>query len=199
MSDLSVSKRHSWINLFHTYHLSPKFFKYSWQRITRGYADCDCWEIKGYLSEIIPGMLQHLRDNHVGSPCLDTSYIHSIDETDYNDSAWDGVLDNMILCWKESDDETCSMKNEFDDDYNRAFEEFSEKYGVLGEKLRTPEEIEHDEKYNVKTCHTIFQCDGYKDITDKWLNRELEIGKYKKTMQDKALDYLKQYFNDLWD
>jgi hypothetical protein len=194
-------KRKSWTNLFHTYHLRPKFFKYAWQRITRGYADCDCWEIKSYLSEIIPGMLQHLRDNHMGSPCFDVDYIHSLSEEDLekDNQQWNKILDDMIHCWREADDETCSMKNEYDDEFDRATEEYNGKYGVLGEKLRTPEEVENDEKYGVQTTHLIFQHQDFKDISNKWFDREQEIDNYKHKMQDKALDYLKEYFDNLWD
>ena len=41
---------------------------WSWQRITRGYAECDKWGMYGYLQGLIPDMLQDMRDNRHGSP-----------------------------------------------------------------------------------------------------------------------------------
>lgn len=41
---------------------------WSWQRITRGYAECDKWGMYGYLQGLIPDMLQDMRENRHGSP-----------------------------------------------------------------------------------------------------------------------------------
>ena len=38
----------------------PLGIKWSWQRIFRGYADCDTWNFDDYLSEVIVGGLRHL-------------------------------------------------------------------------------------------------------------------------------------------
>lgn len=38
----------------------PLGIKWSWQRIVRGYADCDTWNFDNYLSEVIVGGLRHL-------------------------------------------------------------------------------------------------------------------------------------------
>lgn len=42
--------------------------RWSWQRIKRGYADCDWWNMDSYLQRLIPEMLQELRTNRHGSP-----------------------------------------------------------------------------------------------------------------------------------
>ena len=42
--------------------------KWSKQRATRGFADCDVWNMYGYLEELMPAMLQYLKDNRMGSP-----------------------------------------------------------------------------------------------------------------------------------
>ena len=44
--------------------------KWSKQRATRGFADCDVWNMYGYLEELMPAMLQHLKDNRMGSPAM---------------------------------------------------------------------------------------------------------------------------------
>lgn len=42
--------------------------KWSCQRIVIGYAECDVWNMDGYLQRLIPDMLQDLKDNRTGSP-----------------------------------------------------------------------------------------------------------------------------------
>ena len=42
--------------------------KWSCQRIVRGYAECDVWNMDGYLQRLVPDMLQDLKDNRNGSP-----------------------------------------------------------------------------------------------------------------------------------
>lgn len=39
---------------------APKIFKWSWQRINQGFADCDVWNFDSYLTSIIPGALREL-------------------------------------------------------------------------------------------------------------------------------------------
>ena len=41
---------------------------WSWQRVIRGYAECDKWNMYVHLQNLIPEMLQDLRDNRMGSP-----------------------------------------------------------------------------------------------------------------------------------
>ena len=45
-----------------------KCCRWSQQRIARGYADCDKWNMCRYLQNLIPDMLQDLRDKRHGSP-----------------------------------------------------------------------------------------------------------------------------------
>lgn len=45
-----------------------KPFKYGYQRMTRGWADCDTWNLDDHLADILPEMLKHLRDNTNGYP-----------------------------------------------------------------------------------------------------------------------------------
>lgn len=40
--------------------------KWSCQRIVRGYAECDVWNMDGYLQRLVPDMLQDLKDNRNG-------------------------------------------------------------------------------------------------------------------------------------
>ena len=43
-------------------------FKYAYQRITKGYANCDTFDLDSYYLDIFSGTLNHLADNHWGYP-----------------------------------------------------------------------------------------------------------------------------------
>ena len=59
-------------------------FKWLWQRMTRGWADCDTWSADAYLREVIPQMLEHLRDYMPGHPYGLTK------------KKWDGILTKIV-------------------------------------------------------------------------------------------------------
>jgi hypothetical protein len=66
-----------------------KWIKWSWQRAFRGYADCDCWSVDGYLSVIIPDMLRHLKKYSHGIPT-------DKDGEQFTEQVWNDVLDKII-------------------------------------------------------------------------------------------------------
>lgn len=43
---------------------TPMLFKWGWQRINQGVADCDVWNFDGYLTSIIPTALRKLADGY---------------------------------------------------------------------------------------------------------------------------------------
>lgn len=173
------------------------------QRIVRGYADCDAWSIYTYLQRLMPEMLQHLKDTRHGSPSfLGENYTN---EKGYlvNDTChaeWDKILDQMIFLWRESLEETCLKKNPYEDEYMRAFSEFEERYGMLGEKLQTKEEQEENKKRGGGgTMHFMDELPEYRDIHDKHRAEDEKLEKYREECKDKAIYMLKEYFYALWD
>lgn len=119
--------------------------KWSKQRATRGFADCDVWNMYGYLEELMPAMLQYLKDNRMGSPAmLGENYTdkNGFMQNDTCHKEWDKILGRMIFLWGEMDEEKCTKKNPYDEAYTKAMKEFTEKYGFFGEKLETEEEKE---------------------------------------------------------
>ena len=117
--------------------------KWSKQRATRGFADCDVWNMYGYLEELMPAMLQYLKDNRMGSPAmLGENYTdkNGFMQNDTCHKEWDKILDRMIFLWGELDEEKCTKKNPYDEAYTKAMNEFTDKYGFFGEKLETEEE-----------------------------------------------------------
>lgn len=177
--------------------------KWSRQRVVRGFADCDVWSMFSYLQELMPDMLRHLKDNRHGSPSyLGENYTNE-DGILVNDTChaeWDKILDRMIFLWRETDEETCSKKNPYEDEYMKAFSEFVDKYGFLGEKLQTKAELEENKKRGGGgTIHFMDEIPEYKEIYEKHREEDEKLEKYREECKDEAIDMLKEYYFSLWD
>jgi len=176
--------------------------RYSKQRITRGFADIDVWELHSYLSTLIPEMLQSFRDNHFGAPSRLGEECVNEEGIMVNDACherWDEILDRMIFLWRESGENTCTRVNTFEAEYDKAYEEFKEKYGLWGEGLCTPEEIAECNETGYRTMHFMREVPEYEDICDKYSEENKQIDEYRSRCKDEAIDMLKEYFYDLWD
>ena len=164
--------------------------KWSRQRVVRGYADCDVWRMFSYLQELMPDMLQHLKDNRHGSPgYLGENYTNEdgilVNDTCHDE--WDKILDRMIFLWRETDEETCSKKNPYEDEYMKAFSEFDKKYGFLGEKLQTKAELEENKKRGGGgTIHFMDEIPEYKEIFEKHREEDEKLEKIQERMQGRG-------------
>lgn len=180
-----------------------KCLRWSRQRIVRGYSDCDIWDMYGYLQTLLPDMLQNLKDNRYGSPCfLGENYTNDagflVNDTCH--AEWDKILDQMIFLWKETSEDTCSKKNAYENEHSKAHSEFTEKYGFLGEKLQTVEELEENRKRGGGgTVHFMDELPEYKEISDKYREEERKLEQYRNECKDEALDMMKKNFFALWD
>jgi hypothetical protein len=180
-----------------------KCIKWSKQRITRGYADCDVWEMFSFLQTLIPDMLQNLKDTRYGSPGYLGENYKNEDGVLVNDTCheeWDKILERMIFLWREIDEETCSKKNSCEEEYFKAFDEFNDKYGFFGFKLQTEKELEENKKRGGGgTVHFMRELPEYKEISDKYDEEQKRLEEYRRACKDEAFDMMKQYFFDLWD
>ena len=180
-----------------------KCIRWSYQRVTRGYADCDKWDMYTFLQILIPEMLQDMRDNRHGSPSyLGENYMNAdgilVNDTCHDE--WDKILDYMIFLWRESAEISCTRKNPYEEEYHKASEEFREKYGLLGEKLQTQEELEENQKRGGGgTIHFMSELPEYKEISDKYHEEELKLDAYRQECKNEAMDLLKEHFYALWD
>ena len=177
--------------------------RWSKQRIVRGYADIDLWNMYSYLQILVPNMLQDLRDHRMGSPdYLGENYTNAegilVNDTCHEE--WDKILDEMIFLWRESREETCSLKNPYEEEYDKAFDEFHEKYGVFGEKLQTEAELEENRKRGGGgTVHFMDELPEYKELYGEYRIEERKLEKYREQCKNEAFDMLKEHFYALWD
>ena len=74
-----------------------RWVKYFFQRGSRGWADCDWWEMHSYLCEIIIPMLKKLKENKHGVPCeLDENFDEAVKK-------WNVNIDAMITAFEAAD------------------------------------------------------------------------------------------------
>lgn len=179
-----------------------KCIKWSKQRIIRGYAECDKWDMCDYLQVLIPTMLQDMKEKRTGSLAYlgkDYTNENGVVVNDECHKEWDEILERMIFLWRESLEDTCTRKNPYEEEYWKAQDEFEKMYGQFGEKLQTEREREEKRKSGKMRVHFMDELPMYKDISDKYFAEERAIEDYRVNCKDEAMDLLKEHFFALWD
>lgn len=179
-----------------------KCLKWSRQRIVRGFADCDIWNLDHHIQHLMPAMLQHVKDNRNGSPSILGENYTNEDGILVNDTChaeWDRILDRMIFLWRESDESTCSKKNPYEKKHWKASNDFHKKYGMFGRKLMTKEEQERANKGGGCVVHFMSELPEYREIYAKYRRADERLSKYRSNCKNEAIDMLKKYFDVLWD
>lgn len=105
----------------------PRELKWKWQRMNRGWADCDTWNANYYIAEVLAGMLGHLKKHHVGMPMEfcgemkmreDGTWYHTIPD-DESSAAWEACLQEMIDGFKMQNAMNDLDNPNFDDPVDR--------------------------------------------------------------------------------
>lgn len=173
--------------------------KHSHQRITKGFADCDTFNIGTYLSQLIPAMLKDFKENKHSYPVFYKEDGETMLPEEESCKNWNEILDRMIFLWNELDNELCSKKNPYEEEFMKAFEKYNETYGFLGEGLMSEEEKKKAENTSSVKVHFMNEVPEYKEIHDKYMKEQKKIEEYQVQCKDEAFDLMKQYFYDLWD
>ena len=172
------------------------------ERIWRGYCDYDIFSIDEWFLGLMPTMLEDFRDHLHGWPDAGTFSSQAVVLNDDDDNSsegmqrWKKTLTKMIHLFREADEDTCTRSNPYQEGYDRAWDEFREKYGPFGEKLLTEEE---------KSCewgrraYTPSNVDEYKEICELYMAEEREMQKYRETCKDEAFELFSKWFYALWD
>ena len=84
--------------------IKPSNFKHWYQRARYGYSYRDCWSIDWYLADIIPKMINQLKENLHGVPGdIADKYVaedkHDIDMT-HATAEWESILDKIANTFK---------------------------------------------------------------------------------------------------
>ena len=164
-------------------------------RVMHGFCDRDTWDIGYWFIKVMPEMLIYLRDNRHGSPDIwANSEVSSHALGTHGDchEEWTKVLNRMIHLLREMDRETCSKKNPYAGEYEKASDEFEKKYGVFGERFGGNEGQDH-------TMHLLGEDPEYADIDRKYMDYEQKLREYRNRCKDQFFEMFSKHFWQLWD
>ena len=180
-----------------------KCIKWAKQRITRGYADSDVWNIDEWFLRCVPGMLEQLANTTNSYPGKFLSYVDHIITIEEDDDAaekWSAELKEMAHLLREADEWQCKKEISSEAEFDKMYEEFIDKYGVLGDKLCKEDDIHTIEGEEYKTLYTPSDVKPeWKEITNKFLNEVKDRDNYRMECLNKGLTMFKEHFWDLWD
>lgn len=78
-------------------------------------------------------------------------------------------------------------------------EEFTEKYGLFGEKLQTEEERKKNKKSGCQTAHFMSELPEYQEIDKKYSDYEKKLEDYREQCYRKAMKLFTKWLPYLWD
>lgn len=210
-----------WIERLKDWHQERKYRR---QRAQRGWSVKDTWEVDTWFLTVVPEMLEYLKEHHHGFPTeiqreyleahreeLGMTYeefcIYPADENsegyklrekidDICDRRWDEILGRMIFLFREANRETCTVQNPYKEENRRIDREFTEKYGMFGEKLLKPEDISPD---GGRKLYTPMCLPEYREAEERYLAEEEKIWQYQDRCKTEALDLFNKWFWSLWD
>ena len=138
-----------WVNLF------IRNIQFAYQRIRYGFCENDVLDINRWFMNVVPAMLDDLRESALDFPgCLLSNgkringqiLIPDQNEMDSAAEKWNAILKQMAFYIREADEAHCSQKNPYENQDHMTNEEFYKKYGKFGEKMKTSEEIEKEKQ-----------------------------------------------------
>lgn len=101
--------------------------KTAWQRITRGWSDRDTWNLNDYLLEILPEMVDYLREHTLGYP-------NNFEEPEQ----WDAFLKlEIINRLKNAREEQTILKNEYQEAFDAIPTRMENGHLILSDKEKS--------------------------------------------------------------
>lgn len=180
--------------------------KHSYQRIKYGYCDRDVWSIDWWFLNVVPNMLEDLKETTHGYPCMPNNLFQALvgtgapEEVDEEGmERWKDILSEMIFLFREANEDTCTKKNPYEEEHDRAFKEFTEKYGLFGDGLKTDEEKAEEERKGSYRMYMPSDVPEYKELSELYFAEERKIDEYRYECKDKGMDLFKEWFWNLWD
>jgi Lhr-like helicase len=169
----------------------PQDIKHYYQRAKKGYSFRDVWGIDSWFEEIMPEMLSDLKKNKHGCP---VQFSHNEDGTEKDFETgmkdWQDTIDHMIFCFREMNDDTCSMKNEYEDEYYK--QRFNGK--AFKDRFVSCGEDEKGEK-----MYEFITEEVERELEENFRKKTHEIEEYKNNMKNEGFELFSKYFWNLWD
>lgn len=157
--------RNWWSNIRYFF----RTIKWGWQRVTKGYSDCDTWNLDAYYSNMMIASLSQFRAEVQGYP----GYMDSIEE-------WYAILDKIIFLLKQAnEDEPLEEKNELSEWYEEYLKTKTFDFTKV-DKIASKDDEETKLKVN------------------QYYKREEELHQIRTQKRKEAFELLAEYFGHLW-
>lgn len=144
-------------------------FKWAWQRVTRGYADCDLWDMDRHLIKLLPQMLKQLSVSA-------KDYPQNVHLSFASATEWSDYLKNIAEHFMNADEDFCPQKNEYAPMFSYCgVTETKHPDGTVSVVSNAPEELRKN-----------------------YWNRIVEINQWREREVCKALEMLAPVFFALW-
>lgn len=174
--------------------------RYMYQRARYGYCDRDIWMMDDWFLSVIPNMLDELNRTRHGFPSALLEDENQDEEAnERGNREWGRILSEMAHCFREANERTCTRKNPYEDEWDKVSWEFYERYGTLGEKLMTEEEIKENKRMHVTTVHLASELPENRELWDKYKEEAKKIDEYQRECTDRGMKLLRKWVRDLWD
>lgn len=147
--------------------------KFYYQRITKGYSDRDLYNMDSWFIDTIPNMLRDFVKQH--------------NEIFVSNKEMEQKINRICYCLKESQEETCSKINEYEEEYTDLLFGGKEKI----EDMFVPCED------NSKLLKFDFG-EVPEELRENYKNRTIQINMYRENMKNEALNLFKEIFWSLW-
>ena len=192
---------------FKRFKLLIRNIQFAYQRIRYGFCESDVWDIDRWFLKVVPAMLYDLRENALDVPeCLLSNgkringQILIPDENEIPSAVekWKAILKQMAFYIREADEDNCSRKNPYENQYRMTVEEFIEKYGESGEKIKTSEEIEKEKQTGEIHKHMSSEILEYQEMRENYLREDNKIWLYRDECKNKGIQMFQEWFWDLW-
>ena len=190
-------------------------WKWSRERSKKGYCEYDLYSISNWFMRVVPEMIEEARAKKLGIPSVlieEAKNSHNIDPSEdfylipeklldeiekEASNKWDAILTRMVFLLRESDEDTCSKKNLYEEEYNKAREEFATKYGDFGEKLLTEEDKEYAKETGDRKVYFMSDVPEYREIYNKYMEEQQKLWEYHEACQKEGLALFVKWFSYL--
>ena len=157
--------------------------RYAFQRATKGYCDLDVWNIDSWFLRVMPHMLSEFKDNLHGYPseflASDETQSQNAPSQEAEDLAikeWGKTITDIIYYLQEANEDTCSIKNPYEEEWNTVTIE--------------PKKLNTDGGLNLSKNE---------ELSNMYFEEQRKIDHYRNDCKNKALELFSKYFWDLWD
>lgn len=172
-----------WKNWFFNIKQLFKNIKYAWQRATKGYCDCDVWDLRNYLTYIMRDSISELSEIAHGFPGDDTPEGKS-----YN--AWIKYLKKISFLLDKSIDRNFE---EVDPYYPNKYEKEYE------ELISKPDRWIKEEQEDGSVLYTMNETPEEAKLRRKYINECIKNKKKRINDRNKAFEMLINRWESLWD